>query len=233
MKVVIFAGGFGTRLGDITKKIPKPMVKLKGKPIIYYIIKHYYKYKFRNFLILTGYKHKILSNYLKTLKLKDAKIKTFNTGINTMTGGRLKRISNQFKKNEVFHLTYGDAISDINLDILTQKYLRRKKSAQVLAVNPTTKYGELKIKRNVVIGFKEKPKFKNIWINGGFFIFNTDIFKYLKNDKTILEKEPLEKLAKLKKMYSFKFNGYWKCVDTQRDLKELRLDLNKLSSKFF
>ena len=86
MKVVIFAGGFGTRLGDITKKIPKPMVKIKGKPIIYYIIKHYYKYKFRNFLILTGYKHKILSNYLKTLKLKDAKIKTFNTGINTMFG---------------------------------------------------------------------------------------------------------------------------------------------------
>ena len=233
MKVVIFAGGFGTRLGDITKKIPKPMVKIKGKPIIYYIIKHYYKYNFRDFFILTGYKHKILANYLNTMKLKNAKIKTVYTGINTMTGGRLKRISNEFKKNEIFHLTYGDAISNINLDILTNKYLRRRKSAQVLAVNPTTKYGELRIKRNIVVGFKEKPKFKNIWINGGFFIFNTDIFKYLKDDKTILEKEPLEKLAKSKKMYSFKFNGYWKCVDTQRDLKELRSDLNNLSSKFF
>jgi glucose-1-phosphate cytidylyltransferase len=233
MKVVIFAGGFGTRLGDITKKIPKPMIKIISKPIIYYIIKHYYKYNFKKFLILTGYKHKILENYLKSIKLKGAVIKTFYTGLNTMTGGRLKRISNQFYKNEVFHLTYGDAICDVNLEELTKKYLTKKKSVQVLAVNPTTKYGELKIKRNLVIGFEEKPKFKNIWINAGFFILNTEIFKYLKNDKTVLEKEPLEELAKKKKMSSFKFNGFWKCVDTQRDLKELRSELKKLPSKFF
>ena len=226
MKVVILAGGLGTRLSEYTKSIPKPMVKINGKPILLHIIEHYLKYGFDNFYIALGYKGKIIKQYFKNIKNLKYKVHLIETGLNTMTGGRLKRLKKQIG-NETFLLTYGDGISDVNLNQLVKFHKKNKKLITLTAVRPPARFGAIKIIGNKVKTFKEKSKLDEGWINGGFFIFEPTIFKYIKNDKTFLEKEPLQNISKNKELLGFKHDGFWQCMDTKRDKEILEKNFNK------
>jgi glucose-1-phosphate cytidylyltransferase len=218
MKVVILAGGLGTRLSEYTKKIPKPMVKLSGKPIIYYIMKHYSNYGFKDFIIAAGYKQKEIKKYFKN-KILDWNIEVVNTGLNSMTGGRLKKLK-KIIGNESFLLTYGDGLSDVNIKKLIHFHKKTKSIATLTAVRPPARFGAIKILNKKVSYFKEKSSIDEGWINGGFFVMEPSIFKFIKNDKTYLEKVPFEILSKKKSLNAFKHYGFWQCMDTLRD-KEL------------
>ena len=226
MKVVILAGGFGTRLSEYTKDIPKPMIKIKGKPIIHYIMKHYARYGFKDFIIAVGYKKKVIKNYFKKNKSKNFKVKVIDTGLHTMTGGRVKRLQ-KLLGNERFFLTYGDGVSNVNLKKLISFHKKGKKIATLTFVRPPARFGAIKIKNNYVTYFKEKSRLDEGWINGGFFIFEPTIFKYIKNDKTFLEKEPLQNISKNKELLGFKHDGFWQCMDTKRDKEILEKNFNK------
>ena len=215
MKVVILAGGLGTRLSEYTKKIPKTMVKINKKPIIFHIMKHYAKFGFKDFFIAAGYKQQVLKNYFRK-KNFGWKINIIDTGPKTMTGGRLKRLK-KYLKNETFLLTYGDGISDVNINKLIKFHKKNKGFVTLTAVRPPARFGAIKIKGKKVTYFKEKSKLNEGWINGGFFVFEKEIFNYIKNDQTFLEKEPLSKIGSLKKLNAFKHNGFWQCMDTVRD----------------
>tara|TARA_B100001559_G_C16494150_1_gene619896 strand:- start:232 stop:924 length:693 start_codon:yes stop_codon:yes gene_type:complete len=218
MKVVILAGGLGTRLSEYTKKIPKPMVTISGKPIIYYIMKHYSNYGFNNFIIAGGYKQNIIRKYFNK-KFLNWNVEVINTGLNSMTGGRLKRLK-KIIGNETFLLTYGDGLSDVNINKLVNFHKKTKSIATLTAVRPPARFGAIKIKGNRVSYFKEKSNLDEGWINGGFLIMNPKIFEIIRNDKTYLEREPFEILSKKKLLNAFKHNGFWQCMDTLRD-KEL------------
>jgi len=216
MKVVILAGGFGTRISEYTKSIPKPMIKIKRLPILVHIMKHYSKFGFNEFYIALGYKGNVIKNYFKNKKF-NWKINLVETGKNTMTGGRLKRLT-KYLKGESFFLTYGDGLSDINITKLLRFHEKNKKLATVTAVRPPARFGALKIKGNSVSYFKEKSRMDEGWINGGFFVFSNKFLKFIKNDKTFLEREPLEKMAKLNQLSAYRHNGFWQCIDSMRDL---------------
>ncbi len=215
MKVVILAGGYGTRLSEYTKLIPKPMVKIGGKPIILRIINLYKKYGFKEFYIALGYKGNVIRNFFKK-KIKGVEINLIETGKNTMTGGRLKRLK-KFLGNETFLMTYGDGVSDINLKKLVNFHKKNKSVMTLTAVRPPARFGSIKIKGDYIHYFKEKSSVDEGWINGGFFVIEPKIFKYIKNDNTYLEREPFEKLAKRKSIKAFKHMGFWQCMDTKRD----------------
>ena len=215
MKVVILAGGLGTRLSEYTKLVPKPMVKIGGKPIILRIINLYKKYGFNEFYIALGYKGNVIRNFFKK-RIKDVKINLIETGKNTMTGGRLKRLK-KYLKNETFLMTYGDGVSDINIKKLINFHKKNKSVMTLTAVRPIARFGSIKIKGDYVYYFKEKSSVDEGWINGGFFVIEPKIFKYIKNDKTHLEREPFEKLTKKKNIKAFKHKGFWQCMDTKRD----------------
>jgi glucose-1-phosphate cytidylyltransferase len=215
MKVVILAGGLGTRLSEYTKLVPKPMVKIGGKPIILRIINLYKKYGFNEFYIALGYKGNVIRNFFKK-KIKDVKVNLIETGKNTMTGGRLKRLK-KYLKNETFLMTYGDGVSDINIKKLINFHKKNKSVMTLTAVRPIARFGSIKIKGDYVYYFKEKSSVDEGWINGGFFVIEPKIFKYIKNDKTHLEREPFEKLTKKKNIKAFKHKGFWQCMDTKRD----------------
>ena len=220
MKVVILAGGLGTRLSEYTKTIPKPMVRLKNKPLLFYIMKSYAKYGFKDFYIALGYKGKIIKNFFKKNSY-NWNIKLIETGKNTMTGGRIKRLEKYLSK-ETFMLTYGDGLANVNIKKLLKFHKKNKKLVTLTAVRPPARFGAIKLKGKVVSYFKEKSKMDEGWINGGFFVMEPDIFKYIKNDNTFLEKEPLEKIYKKKQLAAYKHYNYWQCVDTKRDLEKLR-----------
>ena len=215
MKVVILAGGFGTRLAEYTKTIPKPMIEIGGKPIILHIMKLYAKYGFKDFYIALGYKGKMIKKFFNK-KFFDWNINLIETGSNTMTGGRLKRLKKHVGK-ETFMMTYGDGLSDVNLKTLLKFHRKNKKLVTLTAVRPPARFGALKIKKQYVSYFKEKSKLDEGWINGGFFVMEPEIFKFIKNDHTILERYPLEKICKRKKLGAYKHYGYWQCMDTIRD----------------
>lgn len=237
MQVVILAGGFGTRLSEETKKIPKPMVRIAGIPILIHIICCYLKYDFCDFIICSGYKSKIIENYfkkkiriskkyksknniiIKNLLKKIKSIKIINTGLKTQTGARLKKISKYLNKiDNNFFFTYGDGLCDLDLKKLKKFHLKYNKLATITAVRPKPRYGKLKIRGNKVLEFSEKDPLKESWINGGFAIFNKYFFKYLSNKNSlVLEKEPLTKLAKDKNLIAFKHKGFWQPMDTLRD----------------
>ena len=217
MKVVILAGGKGTRLSEYTKLIPKPMMKIVKIPIIVRIIKYYYKFGFKDFIIATGYKKKVIEKYFSK-NLKSLNIKTIDTGLNSMTGGRIKFLKNFL--NSTFLLTYGDGLSNVNLKKLIKFHKQNKYFVTLTAVRPPARFGGIKISGKRVKYFKEKSKLDEGWINGGFFVMEPKIFDYIKNSKTILEQYPLEKLSSQKKLGAYKHNGFWQCVDTIRD-KEL------------
>jgi glucose-1-phosphate cytidylyltransferase len=219
MKVVLLAGGFGTRLSEYTKTIPKPMICIGDKPMLLHIMKLYAKYGFKDFYIALGYKGGIIKKFFNK-KFFDWNINLIETGRNTMTGGRLKRLK-KYIGNETFMMTYGDGLSSVNLKKLLKFHKKNKKLVTLTAVRPPARFGVLKLKGQHVRYFKEKSKLDEGWINGGFFIMEPEFLKYIKNDNTYLEREPLETVTKKRQLTAFKHNGFWQCVDTKRDIDKL------------
>ncbi len=217
MKVVILCGGLGSRLAENTKLVPKPMVKLAGKPILCHIMDIYNFYGFNEFILATGYKNKIIENYFKNKK----NVKCIFTGKSSMTGGRLRRLKKFFKKDENFMLTYGDGLTNQNLNKLENFHFKHKKIITMTVVKPTARFGEVFLNGSSVRKFEEKPQLNQNWINGGFFVLNYEIFNYIKNDSTMLEREPLTHLVKKKEVQAFKHENFWQCMDTMRDKKIL------------
>ena len=226
MKVVILAGGYGTRISEYTKTIPKPMIKINGIPIMIYIINHYVSYGYKDFYIALGYKGHIIKKFFKNFKIENVKINLIDTGLKTMTGGRLKRLS-KFLKNETFLATYGDGLSDVNLDKLINFHKKKKKLVTLTAVRPPARFGTIKFKGNKVSYFKEKSSFDEGWINGGFFVMDSKFLKFVKNDETFLEREPFEKLTKKNQLSGYKHNGFWHCMDTLRDKEILEAKIKR------
>lgn len=224
MKIIILAGGKGSRLSEYTKIIPKPMVKIVKVPIIVRIINHYVKYGFKEFIIAAGYKYKIIKKYFKN-NILNLNIKIINTGVNSMTGGRIKILKKYI--NERFMLTYGDGLCDVNLKKLLHFHKTNKYIVTLTAVRPPARFGGIKISNNAVKYFKEKSKLDVGWINGGFFVMEPEIFKYIKDKNTVLERYPLEKLCNLKKLGAYKHPGFWQCLDTIRDKEILEQAIKK------
>ena len=226
MKVVILAGGLGTRLSEYTHSIPKPMIDINGKPMIYYIMKHYAKSGFKDFYIALGYKGDVIRKFFKN-RSYGWNINLIDTGKNTMTGGRLKRLKKYLGK-DTFMMTYGDGISNVNIKKLLNFHKKNNKLVTVTAVRPPARFGVLKFTGNLVKYFKEKSKVDEGWINGGFFVINPDFFNYIEGDQTFLEREPLEKITKKKQLAAYKHPGFWQCMDTKRDKDKLELILKKI-----
>ena len=219
MKVVILAGGKGTRISEYTKFIPKPMIKIKKYPLIFHIMKIYAKQGFKDFIIATGYKSEIIEKFFKK-KIDDWSIKIVPTGLDTMTGGRIKRLK-KYLNNERFFLTYGDGISNLNIKKLLNFHIKNKSTVTLTAVRPPARFGELIIIKDKVKSFKEKPQVSSGWINGGFFIANYSFLNFIRSDKEILEKWPLEKMTKINQLVAYKHKKFWKCMDVKRDRDEL------------
>lgn len=244
MKVVILAGGLGTRLSEETDIKPKPMVEIGGKPILWHIMKIYSQHGFNEFVVCLGYKGHVIKEYFAnfflhhsdvTFDLKQNKMEVHNseaenwkitlvdTGKDSMTGGRIKRIQ-PYVNNSTFMLTYGDGVSNINIKELVDFHKKNKKMVTVTAVQPESRFGVLDINNaNEVKSFLEKPKGDIGWINGGFFVCEPDVFKYIKGDETIWEREPLENIAKDNELCAFRHEGFWKPMDSLKD----KQDLNK------
>ena len=230
MKVILLAGGFGTRLSGYTKTIPKPMVEVGGQPMLIHIMKQYAKYGFKDFYIALGYRGEIIKKFFNK-KFFDWNINLIETGKNTMTGGRLKRLKKYIGKT-TFMMTYGDGLSNINLGKLLKFHKKNKKLVTLTAVRPPARFGGLKLKGNNVSYFKEKSKLDEGWINGGFFVMESEFLKLIKNDNTYLEREPLEAATHKKQLAAFKHEGFWQCMDTKRDMDRLNKILNSKKIKF-
>jgi glucose-1-phosphate cytidylyltransferase len=246
MKIVILAGGFGTRISEESHLKPKPMIEIGNEPILIHIMKYYASYGFNDFIICLGYKGYVIKEYFNNLhlhlsdvsfdfssglkadffnsRMHNWKVTLVDTGLNTMTGGRLRRISHLIK-NENFMITYGDGLSNVDLPSLVDFHQKNNKILTLTAVNPEGRFGLLGIKNDQVISFSEKPKSDDGWINGGFMVANKKLFNYLPNDETILERSPFELLAKENQLSAFKHYGFWQPMDTLRD-KELLEKLN-------
>ena len=222
MKLVILCGGLGSRLSEETKVIPKPLVKIGNKPILWHIMKYYKSYNINDFILALGYKGNMIKEYFKKNQKDKFNIEFVDTGQYTQTGSRLLKLKKYLKNEENFMLTYGDGLCNVDLNKLKHFHLKSKIISTVTAVNPPVRFGELKINRNKVSEFREKSITTTNWISGGFFIFNKQIFNLIpKGEKSILEKEPFNKLVKKKKFNAFKHYGFWQCMDTMREKKIL------------
>ena len=219
MKAVILAGGYGTRISEESYLKPKPMIEIGGKPILWHILKIYSKYNINEFVICCGYKGDQIKEYFSKLDSTSWDIQLVDTGLDTLTGGRLKRIQDHI--DDTFCVTYGDGLSDIDISRLISFHKEKKILATLTAIHPPERFGVLNLSGDYVTEFHEKHSGMDSWINGGFFVFEPGIFDYLQDDSTILEKTPLETLAKEKKLAAFKHNGFWYPMDTQRDKKHL------------
>lgn len=250
MKVVILAGGFGTRISEESMYKPKPMIELGGYPILWHIMKYYSSFGFNDFVICAGYKQHVIkeffANYFihtsditfdftngNSVEVHDMhserwKVTVVDTGINTMTGGRIKRIR-KYIDEDIFMLTYGDGLSDVNLNDLLLFHKKHGRIASITAVQPGGRFGILSIDSNdLITNFAEKKLEDGGWINGGFMVLSNKVFDYIENDRTIFEKEPLENICKDNELVAYRHFGFWKCMDTLRDknaLEEL-LDSN-------
>lgn len=243
MKVVILAGGLGTRISEESEFKPKPMIEIGGKPILWHIMKMYSHYGYNDFIICCGYKAYVIKDYFYHYYMHQAdmtidlgrntteyhnssaepwRVTLVDTGLNTMTGGRIKRVQN-YVGNETFLLTYGDGVSDVNIPALLDCHNKGGKLATLTAVQPSGKFGALDIdSSSTILSFQEKPKGDGAWINGGFFICESEVFNYiLGGDSTIWERAPLETLAASRQLGAFKHNGFWQPMDTLRDKNEL------------
>ena len=253
MKVVLLAGGLGTRLSEETVLRPKPMVEIGGMPILWHIMKIYSSYGFNDFIICLGYKGYVVKEYFAnyflhksdvTINMKDNSIKVHDsqaepwtitlvdTGNESMTGGRIKRIRSHVG-NETFMLTYGDGVSNVNISELVKYHQEKGKLCTVTSVQPSGRFGAININDdNTVHSFMEKPKGDGAWINGGFFVCEPDVFDYIEGDSTIWEREPMEKIAQDGQMVAFEHNGFWKPMDTLRDKHELEEDWTQNKAKW-
>jgi len=219
MKAVILAGGYGTRISERSHLIPKPMIEIGGKPILWHIMKIYLAHKIDDFVICLGYKGEKIKEYFEQFDSKLCNVQLIDTGLDTMTGGRLKRI--QDKIDDTFCVTYGDGLSDVNLNNLISFHKEKKSLATLTAIHPPERFGVLNLSGDYVTQFHEKHAGESSWINGGFFVFEPEIFDYLHDDSTILERLPLETLAKEQKLTAFKHDGFWYPMDTPRDKNHL------------
>jgi len=219
MKAVILAGGYGTRISEESYLKPKPMIEIGGKPILWHILKTYSKYDINEFVICCGYKGEQIKEYFSKLDSTSWDIQLVDTGLDTLTGGRLKRIQDHI--DDTFCVTYGDGLSDIDISRLISFHKEKNILATLTAIHPPERFGVLNLSGDYVTEFHEKHSGVDSWINGGFFVFEPGIFDYLQDDLTVLEKTPLETLAKEQKLAAFKHNGFWYPMDTQRDKKHL------------
>lgn len=218
MKVIILCGGLGSRLSEETQKIPKPMVKIGNKPILVHIMNMYSKHGYRDFILALGYKQNIIKSYFKKNKYHNWNIKLVDTGLSTLTGKRLFKLKKYFKKNEDFFLTYGDGLSNLDINSLLKFHKKSKKVATVTAVRPPARFGELKIKnKNLVSNFDEKNQINTGWINGGFFVFNSQVFNFIPKSNTMLERNTMVNLTRKKQIVAFKHLNFWQCMDNLRD----------------
>lgn len=255
MKVVILAGGFGTRISEESHLIPKPMIEIGEKPILWHIMKYYSLYGYNDFVICCGYKQYVIKEFFSNyfLHMSDVtfdfsnnknniivhdnftepwKVTLVDTGLNTMTGGRIKRVQ-KYIGDEEFMLTYGDGLSNVDINSLLRFHKNHGLIATITAIQPGGRFGMLDISTNDKINtFKEKTKEDGGWINGGFMILSPKIFDYIEGDNTIFEREPLERLSQLGQLKAYKHNGFWQCMDTLRD-KELLEDLWKKGNAFW
>ena len=237
MKVIILAGGFGTRLSEYTDTIPKPMVTVGGRPILWHIMRSYAHFGHKDFYLALGYKAEVIKEYFLhyrslnadfTVDLSsgtveshqtddtDWRVTLVHTGLDSMTGGRVKRMQS-FIGNEPFMLTYGDGVADVDLEALLKFHRSHGKMVTVSAVHPGARFGELEMNGNEVESFQEKPQTGQGWINGGYFIIEPEFFDLIEGDQTILEREPLEKAAAMGELMAYHHDGYWQCMDTKRD----------------
>jgi glucose-1-phosphate cytidylyltransferase len=243
MKVGILAGGLGTRLAEETETKPKPMVEIGGRPILWHIMKHYLHHGFKDFIVALGYKGEVIKKYMVdysslssdklTVNLgtgeverhqslpQDWKVELLETGLNTNTGGRIKRLIPHMG-NETFMLTWGDGVSDINLQDLLAFHRRHGKLVTMTVVRPPTRFGLPVLDGDMVVEFSEKPQVKEGWINGAFFVVEPEVYDYIEGDDTLWEKEPLETLAKEGQLMAYQYDGFWQCMDTIRDKKRLQ-----------
>jgi len=243
MKVVILAGGFGTRISEESHLKPKPMIEIGERPILWHIMKTYSHYGFNDFIICLGYKGYCIKEYFAHYFLHESdvtfdftnenqriihnhsaepwRVTLVNTGIETMTGGRVKRIS-RYIGDEPFMLTYGDGVADIRIDNLVEYHKKHGKLATVSSIQPAGRFGALDLDAdNLIHGFKEKPKGDGAWINGGFFVMQPEVFRYIDGDTTVLEREPLERLAHDGQLVAYKHTGFWQPMDSMRDKNQL------------
>lgn len=242
MKVVLLAGGLGTRLSEETVLKPKPMVEIGGKPILWHIMKIYAAHGFNEFVVCLGYKGYVIKEYFANYFLHQSdvtfdmkhnnmqihnsqaepwKVTLVDTGVDTMTGGRVKRVK-EYINNKPFMLTYGDGVGSVNINELVNFHNENGKLLTVTAVQPSGRFGALNLSNtNEVTSFMEKPKGDGAWINGGFFVCQPEVIDYIQEDTTIFEKDPLENIAKDNQMVAFKHEGFWKPMDTLRDKQEL------------
>jgi glucose-1-phosphate cytidylyltransferase len=241
MKVLLLAGGFGTRLSEETDIRPKPMGEIGGKPILWHIMKGYAHYGFNEFVVLLGYKGYYIKEYFANYFLHQSditidlgtnevqvhnntsepwKVTLLETGQDTMTGGRIKR-AKEFIGNEPFLLTYGDGVSDIDLKKLVSFHKEHGKYVTMTAVQPEGRFGALETVGDRVESFREKPRGDGNWINGGFFVCQPEVLNYIAGDDIVFEHGPLQKLAREGQLYNYRYQGFWKCMDTLRDKKML------------
>lgn len=239
MKVVILAGGLGTRISEESHLKPKPMIEIGDTPILWHIMKYYSSFGFNEFIICCGYKGYIIKEYFADYYLHRSdvtfdfahdnrmivhnnvaepwKVTLVDTGLNTMTGGRLKRVQ-KYLDQEPFMMTYGDGVSDVDLNCLLEFHKQNKKYATITAIQPGGRFGVLEIDQDQTVRrFTEKAKEDGGWINAGFMVLEPDIFQYIDGDETVFEREPLERLAQEGKLTAYKHQGFWKCMDTLRD----------------
>ena len=237
MKVIVLAGGFGTRLSEHTETVPKPMVSIGGRPILWHIMRTYAHYGHKDFYLALGYKAELIKEYFLhyrsvnsdfTVDLgtgavlphqtddADWRVTLVQTGLGSMTGGRVKRLQS-FIGDEPFMLTYGDGVADIDLDALLDFHRSHGKMVTVTAVHPGARFGELTIDSDQVKSFQEKPQMAQGWINGGYFIIQPEFFDLIAGDSTILERDPLEEAARMGELMAFRHDGFWHCMDTKRD----------------
>ena len=237
MKVFILAGGLGTRLSEFTGLIPKPMIKVGGKPILWHIMQTFASFNHKDFYIALGYKSEVIKEFFLnyralnsdfTIDLKsgnitsdqkdftDWRVTLLNTGDNTMTGGRAKRMAN-FANNETIMLTYGDGVADIDINKLLSFHKSHKKMITMTAVRPAARFGELKLDGNHGVSFEEKPQMNDGWVNGGYFVIEPAFFNLIDGDSTLLEREPLERAVSMGELMAYRHEGFWQCMDTKRD----------------
>ena len=219
MKAVILAGGYGTRISEESHLKPKPMIEIGEKPILWHILKTYSSYGINEFVICCGYKGEQIKEYFTNFNSETWNIELVDTGLDTMTGGRLKRIQSHI--DDTFCVTYGDGLGNIDINNLISFHREKKSIATLTAVHPPERFGVLSLNDDYVTEFHEKHSGESSWINGGFFVFEPEIFDYLDDDMTVLEKFPLETLAKENKLTAFKHTGFWYPMDTLREKKYL------------